>query len=950
MKKNDVIKGLMVIVLIGFVGLQSPTVLANEQREPIPSIDSSEVKESTDVSEAVVKTTTEESTIETKDAGQSTEKGTKTITEEDKETVTGTFGTVPWTLEIETETLVFGEGEFPNTDESSSIHSIIEKSLPKSIYIKKIVFTKPVIANKNSSYLFSWLYYLNSIDGEELLDTSNVTDMNNLFKSAHFLKELDLNNWDTSQVTDMSYMFREALRLRKLDVNKWDTSKVSNMAGLFLYTNYMRDIDLSNWNTSNVTNMSSMFLWSALTTLDLNQWDTRNVTNMSSMFEYARDLSTLNVSKWDTRNVTDMNEMFANASKLTTIDVGKWNTSNVTDMYRMFANASKLTTIDVSIWNTSNVTNMANMFEVASELSTLDVSKWNTGNVTRMECMFNGASSLTELDVSKWDTSNVTNMSVLFAFTNLTTIDVSKWNTTNVTNMAAMFVNTPNLTTIDVSIWNTKNVTDMRALFQGASKLTAIDVSKWDTSNVTNMETLFAATLSLTAIDVSKWNITNVTNMSYIFFNTRFTTLDLSQWDTRNVRTLSNMFSQSSIDTLILGEHTLLKNSNLPEKNDDPYTGNWTLVSPDTQNSYSSSEDFMTNYDGTKTGKYVREKVEDNTKVTGIELTPPTIELAVSEKTTVQSKIIPDTASNKKVSYTSSDNAIATVSEDGVITALKKGTAFITATTSDGGLKATSTVAIVEPSSLLIDPFYLGIDSYVTGSIDPSSSAKKVQLVVNGEVITTSMIFSDGSFELDTKGMITKVTDKVEAIALDRKNKELDRTSVTIEEKSYNLTVNPYTLYEESTVTGQTDYFHTHVALLINGEEVERKPLSSTRQFSFDVEGLIEYADDEVNIVGYRYDDEITRKEVAIQEPVIEMALSPYKVDDPYVTGKVTGKSAKNVRLYVNGRRQQTVKVAEDGTFSLLGMAILSPKDRVQVAVLNDSGIEIKRFAVTVTN
>ncbi|MBO0422769.1 immunoglobulin-like domain-containing protein [Enterococcus plantarum] len=199
-------------------------------------------------------------------------------------------------------------------------------------------------------------------------------------------------------------------------------------------------------------------------------------------------------------------------------------------------------------------------------------------------------------------------------------------------------------------------------------------------------------------------------------------------------------------------------------------------------------------------------------------------------------------------------------------------------------------------------------------------------------------------------GLIKNVTDKVEVIALDRKNKELERATVTIEEKAYSLTVSPYTLYEDTTVTGGTDYFHTHVALIINGEEIERTLLSSTRQFAFDVEGLIDYTDDEVEIVGYRYEDEITRNDVVIQEPTVEMTLTPYKIDDTFVTGKVTGKSATTVRLYVNRRRQQTVKIAEDGTFSLLGVAITSPTDKVELAVLNDAGIEIQRFTVTVTN
>ncbi|MGX7245641.1 BspA family leucine-rich repeat surface protein [Enterococcus quebecensis] len=751
MKKNKMIKGLIMVGLIGMVGLQSPIALAEEQKNFINEMDANQSNKL-------------EETIE-----EVTPKSITTNSENENK-ITGTFGTVPWTFEEETQTLIFDEGEFPNTDQLSNIEKNIRPD------IKHITFAKPVIANKNSSYLFNSLKELESIKGLELLNTNNVT-------------------------------------------------------------------------------------------------------NMSYMFSHTTNLTTLNISNWNTGTLTDMTGMFLAASALTALDLTEWDTSNVRDMTGMFAETISLTTLDLNKWDTSNVISMAYMFHRATSLTSLDLNNWNVSNVISMGGLFADTSNLKELTIDNWDTSNATDMyGLFFCATSLTSLDLSKWNTDKVKNMH----------------W----------IFYGASNLTSLDISSWNTHG-------------------------HFSNSSYP----------------------DNMFSgTSSLDTLILGENSLLNNSEIPEKKDERYTGKWTLVSQNTQNGYSSSEDLMANYNGSIPGKYIREKYEDIIKVNGVELSSSILELTVSKQVTLQPKITPENASNKKVIYTSSDHTVATVSSEGVVTGLKKGTAVLTATTEDGGFQAISTVTVTEPTSLFIDPFYLGIDHYVTGSLDSSLSAKKVQLVVNGEVISTSTVFSDGSFELDTKGMITKVTDKVEVIALDRKNKELERTTVKLEEKSYALTLNPYILYEDSTVSGQTDYFHTHVALLINGEEIERKPLSSTRQFNFDVEGLIEYADDEVEVIGYRYDDKITRKEVAIQEPVIEIALSPYKVGDPYLAGKVIGKSAKNVRLYVNGRRQQTIKVAEDGTFSLLGMAILSPEDKVQVAVLNDSGIEIKRFAVTVTN
>ncbi|WP_142289609.1 Ig-like domain-containing protein, partial [Gottfriedia luciferensis] len=54
-------------------------------------------------------------------------------------------------------------------------------------------------------------------------------------------------------------------------------------------------------------------------------------------------------------------------------------------------------------------------------------------------------------------------------------------------------------------------------------------------------------------------------------------------------------------------------------------------------------------------------------------------------------------ATNKSVTWTSSDTNIATVSATGVVTGKAVGTATITATTVDGGKKAESTITILQP-------------------------------------------------------------------------------------------------------------------------------------------------------------------------------------------------------------------------------------------------------------
>ena len=83
--------------------------------------------------------------------------------------------------------------------------------------------------------------------------------------------------------------------------------------------------------------------------------------------------------------------------------------------------------------------------------------------------------------------------------------------------------------------------------------------------------------------------------------------------------------------------------------------------------------------------------------VTGVSLNKTTLGLTVGGSETLTATIAPSSATNKSVSWTSSDSSVATVS-NGTVTAKKAGTATITVTTADGGYIATCTVIVNEPA------------------------------------------------------------------------------------------------------------------------------------------------------------------------------------------------------------------------------------------------------------
>ena len=82
--------------------------------------------------------------------------------------------------------------------------------------------------------------------------------------------------------------------------------------------------------------------------------------------------------------------------------------------------------------------------------------------------------------------------------------------------------------------------------------------------------------------------------------------------------------------------------------------------------------------------------------VTGVSLNEPTLELTLTIKDSEQliATIAPVDATNKNVNWSSSDNKVATVSEEGVVTAITVGEATITVTTADGGKTASCEVTV----------------------------------------------------------------------------------------------------------------------------------------------------------------------------------------------------------------------------------------------------------------
>lgn len=413
-------------------------------------------------------------------------------------------------------TLIFQYGELPTGtfvfDMSEEMFYARWSPIVNSVVKVEIKPSFAVVRFKSCASLFRYMENLQSIEGLQYLNTSEVTDMSWMFAWCKNLKTIDVSSFNTSNVTNMHEMFEGCENLTNLDVTSFNTSNVINMNKMFYNCKRLENVDVSSFNTSAVTDMGWLFACcDSLKTLDVSGFNTTSVTDMSDMFSRCSKLESLDVSGFNTSNVTDMHAMFDRCLNLTSLDVSGFNTSSVTNMSEMFHRCEKLTSIDVRGFNTSNVTDMNRMFYECKSLANIDVSSFNTSSVTNMSAMFAYSSALTSLDVSSFNTSNVTDMSEMFYFSyRVTSLDLRNFNTSSVTNMSRMFANSVHLKSVDVSSFNTSKVTDMSGMFYDCDSLTTIYCN--DSWTCDNSSLMFTESYKLKgAIKYNRFNENDVT-------------------------------------------------------------------------------------------------------------------------------------------------------------------------------------------------------------------------------------------------------------------------------------------------------------------------------------------------------------------------------------------------------------------------------------------------------
>lgn len=161
--------------------------------------------------------------------------------------------------------------------------------------------------------------------------------------------------------------------------------------------------------------------------------------------------------------------------------------------------------------------------------------------------------------------------------------------------------------------------------------------------------------------------------------------------------------------------------SDVPVKSGFTFMG-WSESPSATSATYSAGGNYFCSHKTTqKVYLYaVWKKTPTTISVTDITVTPTSKTLTIGGTQQLTATVLPTNATNKTVTYKSSNSSVATVSSTGLVTANAEGSATITVTTTDGGKTAScKIVAVSQPSNKLnpsdIYSFSNSYDYFSTG-------------------------------------------------------------------------------------------------------------------------------------------------------------------------------------------------------------------------------------------
>ncbi len=496
---------------------------------------------------------------------------------------------------------------------------------------------------------------------------------------------------DLSKVTNMSEMFWHCTSFNQ-SLNNWDVSKVTRMSSMF-YGCTTFNQPLNSWDVSKVTDMRSMFSGCTSFNQPLNSWDVSKVTDMSWMF-YGCTSFNQPLNSWDVSKVTYMNDMFSGCTSFNQ-DLGMWRLER--------CRALELGNCGMSAENYSK--------SLLGWAAQSDINERLRLDASRLEYFPEATESRKKLiDNKSWSIIGDRLLPYYISFeTRTLTLTKGEEHTLVLTKKGFDASETVVLTSSDpytVQIIDAASLT-IKGLKAGKATITATVAGNW---NHWPMKTTCEVFVTVPATDVSL----SQTELPLVKGATATLSATVVPADATNKQVT---WSSTNTAVAIVESGTVAALS----------AGNATIT--------------VTTEDGNYTAR-CEVVVTDPIPVSGVTLSQTELSLVKGATATLSATVVPADATNKKVTWRSSNTSIATV-ENGTVTAVSAGNATITVTTEDGNHTATCEVTVtVSATGVTLSQTELslvkGATAPLTATVVPSDATnQKVMWSSNNTPVVT---------------------------------------------------------------------------------------------------------------------------------------------------------------------------------------------------------------------
>lgn len=439
------------------------------------------------------------------------------------------------------------------------------------------------------------------------LNTTNITNMQNMFSNCSYITSLNVSDFNTSKVTNMYRMFAACNNLTSLNISNFNGHLVTDIRSMFSGCNKLTRINMANFNATvllelgaNISNLSNRWtIFPAysesyvsiypLQSVDMSGFNGNNLPSLGSTFSGQYNLKELNLSNFNGRNITTLSSFLSGCNKLTTLNLTGFNSYNATnhayafqgcanlinaDFLKndihvnlttntayMFNGCSNLASFNYPTFTPYNTTNCYQMFAYCNNMKDINLSSGQFKYSNNMYGMFNNCNQAVSIDVSSFGNWAIPNTNLGYLFSACHNLVTLKWNfdIVNANVIYGMFYNCRNLST-PINFANqdfgASNISSISSMFINCRNLTEINFSNCNGSRLISMNNssygnsclfyqAFNNNATNTFLNFHNFNGSNITNMSYLASHSYVKHIDLTDFNGVKVSNILGMFENA---------------------------------------------------------------------------------------------------------------------------------------------------------------------------------------------------------------------------------------------------------------------------------------------------------------------------------------------------------------------------------------------------------------------